>query len=159
MQAVGDVHDTLLRPPDLRHLPRKHTRGFGVGRTDHLSPSHRSARVAVPRASVSKYPTARQAVKDVHVTDWRLAEREPDGAAAGCTVQLAATAGGAIMSNATTQTQTGRHLTRKHAAAVFIVISFRAIASARWRGRRRPLEATVEIAVNTARRLTLRLVP
>jgi hypothetical protein len=70
----ADVHDTAESWPPAAPL------GFGLGWTDHVLPSQRSARVScTPEFEVSTLPTAVHASAEVHDTPDRTLPNCADG--------------------------------------------------------------------------------
>jgi hypothetical protein len=80
VHRVADMHDTLLRR--LRVAPA----GFGVDRMFQPAPFQNSARVVKELLDVVAYPTATQAVADVHFTSSSELEA-PAGLGTVCTAQ------------------------------------------------------------------------
>src|SRR5690242_20219217 len=77
VHAVADGHDTPVREtpePD----------GLGVGWIDHVVPFQRTANVPVPSA----WPTAVQALLEMHETAWSLVDVAPAGTGTAWIVQL-----------------------------------------------------------------------
>jgi hypothetical protein len=82
VQAVAELHDTPLRT--LYVAPGE----LGLVWIDQLVPFHRSAKVTTLPARLWKYPTAIQAVGDVHDTALSWPDVAPVGLGVGCIVQL-----------------------------------------------------------------------
>ena len=86
VHAVAEVHDT---PLSIRLLWGLRTAGSGTLSVAHVEPSHVSANGRIPEVLlVESFPTAVQAVAEVHDTSLSPAETAPDGAGGFWIVQV-----------------------------------------------------------------------